>query len=240
MPRKNDSANESVEKKIHYRPFMHVIRKSPLEPLMEQAEKALEAVINLQNMLQLYTEERYDESDALFDTISRCEKDADKIEEYVREHMPKKLFMPIAREAILAMLREQDSIADLAEDIASLLKVHHTKWPQDVRDDMLKHNQTIVEAVENMQLAIQHVSDLLHTSFRRKDIDHILAHVHDVDKKEHEADAIKRRVRARIYGLKDEMDFLSIYHLLRVLAHQDYIANHAENVEDRLRTILAK
>jgi uncharacterized protein Yka (UPF0111/DUF47 family) len=61
-----------------------------------------------------------------------------------------------------------------------------------------------------------------------------------VHEKEHEADLIKTRLRKKLYKSQKDLDFLSIYHLLRITDFVDYIANHAENVEDRLRTIIAR
>jgi predicted phosphate transport protein (TIGR00153 family) len=57
----------------------------------------------------------------LYEQISKLEHRADNIKNDIREHLPKSLLMPVDRGDVLLFLKEQDRLADRAEDLGVLL-----------------------------------------------------------------------------------------------------------------------
>ena len=54
------------------------------------------------------------------------------------------------------------------------------------------------------------------------------------------ADKIKKKLRKALYDQEKNMSMLAIYQMLRVVIFFDRIADHAENVEGGIRSLVAK
>ena len=61
------------------------------------------------------------EVEQIKERIFELEEQADVVKNQLREHLPRSLFMPVDRRDLLDVLDMQDSIADVAQDIAGLL-----------------------------------------------------------------------------------------------------------------------
>jgi predicted phosphate transport protein (TIGR00153 family) len=74
--------------------------------------------------------------------------------------------------------------------------------------------------------------------FRKKDVDELLQKLHCVSIAEHEADKVKMELRNILFNLEGH-DPIAVYHMLKLLQFSDYVADHAENVEGRIRIIVS-
>ena len=137
------------------------------------------------------------------------------------------------------LLREEDKILDFAEDVANLMEMRHTKVPDDIKTDLLEHSQKVVETVEAFEKAVMNLKDLLETSFGKREREQTKKMIHEVHRKEWEADQIEAKLSRELFNMKD-LDPISIIHLLKIVDRMDQIANHAENAGDWLRAMLAK
>ena len=225
---------------IRYRPFLNIIKKSPFEALTNHTKKVESSVHALRELIELYCKCEFEKAEAKVDEINKLEREADVIEADIREHLPRRIFMQVSRGEIGALLKEQDAIADLAEDIAFGLTVQRTDIPPNIKKGLLKQMRLLEKTMDALHHAVFSVNDLLRTGFRKKDVESIRKILHDVGEREHELDLVKRDLKKKLYALKDEYDAVTIFQILRVVDRIDNIADHAENVEDWLRAITAR
>ncbi|MQY60702.1 DUF47 family protein, partial [bacterium] len=68
--------------------------------------------------------------------IFKAEHDADMVKKEIRSRLPKSILLPVARGDILRFLKEQDNIADSAEDLAALLILRKTTVPEELREEL--------------------------------------------------------------------------------------------------------
>ena len=78
--------------------------------------------------------------------INRLEHEADSIKNEIRSHLPKRLLMAIERRDMLEILDSQDSIADVAQDIAELAELRAMTLPEPLREPLLELVRRVLAA----------------------------------------------------------------------------------------------
>ena len=230
------------ENDVHVRaPVTDVFRKkSPFEQLLEHMNKVHECVNVLHKGLNNYYKGSYKNFSNVTKKVSNLEHEADLIKSNIRNHMPKTIFMPVDKGKFLWALREQDKILDHADNLAKMLDLRHTKIPKNMVELFIKHNDLVLKTVKKMEEAVENIKDLIETSFVKRERDQTKEFIHDVHKFEREADDLKYEITKCIYKLEKKLDPMDVYHLLKIVDWVDDIADHAENVADWLRSMIAK
>jgi predicted phosphate transport protein (TIGR00153 family) len=230
------------EKKTYIRaPVADVFRKkSPFGQLLEHMNKVHECVNVLHEGLSEYYIGSYINFSEIAKQVSNLEHEADIIKSNIRNHLPKTIFMPVDKGKFLWALREQDKILDHADNLAKMLDLRHTKIPKDLMKSFIKHNDLVLKTVQKMVEAVENIKDLIETSFVKRERDQTKGYIYDVHKFEREADIIKYEITKGIYKLEKKLDPMDVYHLLKIIDWVDDIADHAENVADWLRSMIAR
>jgi len=172
--------------------------------------------------------------------VSQLEHEADLIKSNIRNHLPKTIFMPVDKGKFLWALREQDKILDHAEKLTKMLDMRHTKIPKKLQNNFIKHVDLVSKTVNKMEEAVDNIKDLIETSFVKREREQTKEFIYEVHKYEREADVQKYEISKGIYQLEKKLDPMAIYHLLKIVDWVDDIADHAENVADWLRSMIAK
>ncbi len=230
------------EKKVHVRaPVSEIFRKkSPFEQLLEHMSKVRECVNVLSKGLNSYYKGNYKSFSNVTLQVSQLEHKADLIKGNIRNHLPKTIFMPVDKGKFLWALREQDKILDHAENLAKMLDMRHTTIPKELQNDFIKHVDLVLKTVNKMEKAVENIKDLIETSFVKRERQQTKEFIYEVHKFEREADTKKYEITKGIYKLEKKLDPMDTYHLLKIVDWVDDIADHAENVADWLRSMIAK
>ena len=215
-------------------------KKSPFAGLFEHMSKVRECISLLRDGVLRYIDGDYEDFHEVAEKVSELEHEADLIKGNIRAHLPRSILMPVDKRYFLWVLREEDAILDHAENLAQLLDLRHTPIPDELKEDFKEHMDKVAETVEEMERAVENVRDLIETSFSGKEREESKKYIHNVHKKEWEADQIRYRITEKIYKLEDKLSPMDEYHLLKIVDWIDDIADHAENVADWLRAMIAK
>ncbi len=230
------------EKKDHFRaPVQDTFRrKSPFSQLLEHMGKVRECVDILGDGLANYYKGNYKGFSELTEQVSKLEHEADLIKRNLRNHLPTSLFMPVDKGKFMWALREQDKILDHAENLAKMLDMRHTKIPKDLQKVFIDHTKLVMKTVDAMEDAVENIRDLVQTSFVKKERNQTKQLIYKVHEYEWKADQKKYEATQGIYKLEKKLDPMDVYHLLKIADWVDDIADHAENVADWLRAMIAK
>ena len=230
------------KKKDHFRaPVQDTFRrKSPFNQLLEHMEKVRECIDLLGDGLLRYYKEDYRGFSELAKNVSKLEHDADIIKRNLRNHLPNSLFMPVDKGKFMWALREQDKILDHAENLVRMLDMRHTKIPKGLQDVFIEHAKLVMKTVSAMEDAVCNIRDLVDTSFVKREREQTKEFIYKVHEFEYKADEKKYEMTMRIYKLEKKLDPMDVYHLLKIADWVDDIADHAENVADWLRAMIAK
>ena len=230
------------ENKNHFRaPVQDTFRKkSPFGQLLDHMGKVRECTILLGDGLINYYKGDYRNFSELTENVSKLEHEADIIKRNLRNHLPKHLFMPVDKGKFMWALREQDAILDHAENLVIMLDMRHTKIPKELQGVFIEHIKLVVKTVEAMEEAVGNLRDLVETSFVKRERQQTKEFIYKVHQIEYDADKKKYEMTKGIYKLEKKLTPMDVYHLLKIADWVDDIADHAENVADWLRAMIAK
>ncbi len=221
-------------------PILRIFVKSPFKPLDMHIGKVRETVDLLNPAMQAYCKEDFKEVQRLADEISTLEHECDIIKRDIRKSLPKSILMPVDRGDVLGFLKEQDAIADTAEDVAILLTMREIRnLPKDIKDKLIDLTAKVVESVDALEIASKEIDELIESSFSKIETEKIVKIIHKVDQKEWEADKIGVELVKSIYKHENRLKLKSI-HLKELSTRLGEIADHAENAGDRIRIMMAR
>jgi len=230
------------KEKMHFRaPVSDAYRrKSPFDQLLEHMCKVKECIDLLGDGLIRYYKGDYKGFSELAEKISSIEHEADIIKGNLRNHLPTSLFMPVDKGKFLWALREQDAILDHAENLMQMLDMRRTKIPGELQKIFIEHARAVMKTVTAMEEAVGSIRDLVETSFVQREREQTKQFIHKVHDYEWQADQKKYDMTKGIYKLEKKLSPMDVYHLLKIADWVDDIADHAENVADWLRSMIAK
>lgn len=222
------------------RAIAELFGRSPFGPLVRHTQKVNETVREVRPLLEAFLAQRYDEVQTIYDRISDLEHEADTIKREIRNHLPKWFFLPVDRGDMLKFLKEQDSIADTAEDIAVLLTVRRTIVPEDLHAEILAFVDKVIEVSELLVQAAGELENLQEAGFGGREAERVIEQIEQVSHGEYEADKLQTNVSRHLYDIEKAVDPISVYFIMKLFRLLGEIANHAENTGDNLRMMLSR
>jgi len=231
-----------VEKEDHFRaPLTDTFRrKSPFNQLLDHMCKSKEGITLLGDGLIKYYKGDYKNFSDLTKKVSKYEHEADLIKSNIRNHLPSFVFIPVDKGKFMWALREQDAILDHADNLVNMLDMRHTKIPKELQELFIDHCKLVVKTVKAMEDAVCNIKDLVETSFVKREREQTKEFIYKVHELEYKADKKKYELTKGIYKLEKKLNPMDAYHLLKIADWVDDIADHAENVADWLRAMIAK
>jgi len=112
--------------------------KSPFKPLRDHMDKVIESIASLKDFFEALDEQNNSKVEELQQQISNAEEAADTIKNEVPNHLPRNILMLINRRDLLEMLDMQDTIADVAQDIANLLNLRRMSLPEELCQEVIQ------------------------------------------------------------------------------------------------------
>jgi predicted phosphate transport protein (TIGR00153 family) len=238
-----DNVGEKMaEEENHFRaPVTDTFRrKSPFDQLLEHMCKVRECIDILGSGLIKYYKGDYKNFSDLTKKVSKYEHEADLIKSNIRNHLPSFVFIPVDKGKFMWALREQDAILDHADNLVNMLDMRHTKIPKELQELFIDHCKLVVKTVKAMEDAVCNIKDLVETSFVKREREQTKEFIYKVHELEYKADKKKYELTKGIYKLEKKLNPMDAYHLLKIADWVDDIADHAENVADWLRAMIAK
>ncbi len=214
--------------------------KSPFGPLVEHTKKVHECVEMIRPLMEALVNEDYDEIRRLQDKVSRLEYEADTIKHNVREHLPRRYFMPVERVDLEKFISNQDNIADKAEDFAVILTLRKTKLHPKVMDKFFAFVDQIFQVTGTLLTAAVELKNLAEASFSGAEAKVVLSLLKGLNEEEWKADRMARSLSKDVYRLEKELDPITIIFYEKMILALGGIANAAENAGDMLRTMILK
>ncbi|MDD2666410.1 MAG: TIGR00153 family protein [Methanocellales archaeon] len=222
----------------YMRSILGIFAESPFKPLYSHAEKACEAAYKLEEIVQAYCDGDVEKVQELNEEISGLEHEADIIKQEIRKRVPYSVLLPVNRQDILEFLKPQDGISDCAEDVAKLMTLKSYVLPEEIKRGLTEMTHMTMKAIDAYLKVTESISQLVSTSFRKKDIKETLELIPPVEKLEHEIDTIEILLTKKIFLAEDEIGTLGVFHLAKILDVLGDVSDNAARAVDRLRTMV--
>lgn len=222
------------------RPIIALFGKSPFGPLAQHAEQVRATVELTTPLMEAFLAGERERTVELYERISKLEHKADIIKTDIRDHLPKSLLMPVDRGDVLTFLREQDRIADRAEDLAVLVTMRATPTAKPMKKPVM----ALVAAVNATASAWFKVASELQTlenaSWAGPEVERMMDQIRTISNLEWEADKRQAEATRVMFEQENEIGAVSVVLWMNIFRMLGSVADHAENTADLLRVMLAK
>ena len=212
--------------------------KSPFEPLHQHMLKVKACVGLVRPLMDAFLKGEQEKVKDVARKIFKAEHDADMVKKEIRSRLPKSILLPVARGDILRFLKEQDNIADSAEDLAALLILRKTTVPEELKEKLKIFVDKVLETYEAAMTVSNEIKLLAETSFGGEEAHKVMELIEQLKLKEWEADKAQMKVARKMFSIEKKLDPVSVMMWMHIFRELGTLANHAENAGDQMRLML--
>lgn len=221
-------------------PFIQLFSQSPLRPLQKHMAIAYEATTMLLPFCNSVSQGNWSLAKQHQQKIIDLEHAADELKRELRSHLPKSLFLPVARSDILAMLSAQDKIANQAKDIAGLMIGRNMSIPTTLSEGLTLLFTLSIETCAKAKQAIDEFDELLECGFRGREIKLVETMIAELDQHERQTDDCQATLRQQLFQLEKELPPIDVIFLYKLIDFVGALADHAHDVGGKLQILLAR
>jgi predicted phosphate transport protein (TIGR00153 family) len=212
--------------------------KSPFEPLYRHMLKVKACVDLIRPLIDALLKGEEEKVKDVAKKIFKAEHDADLVKKDIRNNLPRTIFMPVARGDILRFLKEQDHIADSAEDLAALLTLRKTTVPEELKEELKDFVDKVLNTSELAMTVSSEIKLLAETSFGGEEAHKVMELIEELKLKEWEADKAQMIAAKKLFSIEKKLDPVSVVMWMNIFKELGTLANHAENAGDQMRMML--
>ncbi len=212
--------------------------KSPFEPLHQHMLKVKACVGLVRPLMDAFLKGEQEKVKDVARKIFKAEHDADIVKKEIRSRLPKSILLPVARGDILRFLKEQDNIADSAEDLAALLILRKTTVPEELKAKLKTFVEKVLETYEMAMTVSSEIKLLAETSFGGEEAHKVMELIEQLKVKEWEADKAQMTAAKKMFSIEKKLDPVSVMMWMHIFKELGTLANHAENAGDQMRLML--
>jgi predicted phosphate transport protein (TIGR00153 family) len=221
-------------------PLARLLRKSPFKPLQEHMRVVAKCMDEFMPLFEALFEKDQNRVKEIAEKIDKIESEADEIKNGLRLDLPKTVFMPVARRDLLVLISEQDSIADAVENIAGILIVREMEVPEAMRALLMELIQATIDTFNKALKVIEELDELLEVGFRGKYSSIVIDMIEDLKQTEELTDDLAKELNRVLFSMEDQLKPVSVIFWYKLIKEIGEVANHSENVGDRILLFLAR
>lgn len=217
-----------------------ILGDSPFESLEEHITVGHKSVFLLKGLFVAVINSEWEKVTKINSEISDIESNADQLKLAMRLKLHKDLFLPVPRGEILGLLKAQDKIPNLAEDVAGLVLGRHIVIPQSIQADFIDLVDQVIQTCDQAKDSVHELSQFFLSGFSTNVSDFLEKMLNKLAKMEHIADTCEVKVRESLQSCEKQMDPVEVMFLYKIIGLIGAIADAAESVGDRLSLLLAQ
>ena len=220
--------------------FSKMFGESPFTALQKHMRVVTECAHEVQPLFEALIEGDQARVIELKDRIFEKEAEADQLKHALRAHLPKSLFMPVDRRDLLEVLQLQDTIANVAQDIAGLLIERKMSIPAFLSEPLIVLTARCIDTVDHSAKVIEELDELLAIGFRGREVDRVDEMLTALNAIEDETDELGIALARALFDHEDELKPVSVMMWYQIIEWVGDLADYAEKVGDHLRLMIAK
>jgi predicted phosphate transport protein (TIGR00153 family) len=217
-----------------------VFARSPLAYLQDHMDKVEACAQKLLPFFEAVLAQDWDQVEVHQRAIAFLENQADEIKRDVRAHLPRGIFLPVARTDILELISKQDVIANCAKDIAGIVLGRRMQIPAAIVDAFMVYVARSVDATVQAKRTISELGELQETGFSGSEVDIVKRMIIQLAAIEHETDELQIQIRQSIFSFERESHAVDIMFLYKIVEWVGGIADKAQKVGDRIQLLVAR
>lgn len=222
------------------RTIFDLFAKSPFGPLQDHMAKVMDCVRLIPDLFRAIEKGDEERVRLITEKVKKAEFDADEIKNQIRSDLPSTIFTPVDRTDLLDILRFQDRISDVAEDVAVLYGLKKLPFPESIREPFWKFLDLVMETAEQYAKINGEMDELMNASFGGAEAGKVMEMIIVLSEMEHKTDILQHVLLQKLLTLEEEIGALNIVLWMRIFQCVGDIANGAEKVGNRLRLFISK
>jgi uncharacterized protein len=221
-------------------PLSNLFGKSPFKPLQLHMRQVVKCASEIPGLFEALNNGDQDKIKTIQIKIDDLESQADDTKDQLRAHLPKSLFMPVDRRDLLELLSNQDDIADISQNIASLVADRKMDVPVGMAKPLIELTEGCVDACKQSAAIIEELDELVEMGFSGRESTRVLEMVDALCKTEEENSVKTKELIRNLFAHEDEIKPVSVVFWYQLINWIGDISESAEKVGDRLRLLLAR
>ncbi|MFP8873684.1 MAG: TIGR00153 family protein [Myxococcota bacterium] len=211
---------------------------SPIRPMQRHMEVAVQCAREVLPLVEAMATGNLAEISACRARIDALEHSADEIKNEIRSHLPQRLFMAMERRDLLEILNRQDSIADVAQDIAEIADLRGMQTPASLAEPLKALTERSVETCGQAEQAINRLDELIETGFGKREIGRVEEMLAELARLESETDERSDECLRALFAVEDELGIATFF-WYELIGWVGKMSDHAEAVGNRVRLLIA-
>lgn len=220
--------------------ILDMFASSPIRPMQDHMAKVHECASQLSAFFKATIKNDWQAAEEIKDNIRLLENEADTLKHDLRMHLPKGLFLPVARTDLLALLSKQDKIANVSRDISGLVYGRKMQFPANTHDQLLGLVQRSIDASAQAYKAINELDELLATGFRGREATLVEEMIEQLDDIENDTDDLQRHLLMTIFEQENDLPPVHVMFMYKVIQQIGDLADSAQSVGSRLEMTIAR
>ena len=220
--------------------FSKIFSRSPFSSMQEHMIIVDQCVQNLSPFFDAVLKQDHTKAKELHKEIGKLENKADTLKKNLRLHMPKSLFMPVARRDLLELLLVQDKAANQAKDIAGIVIGRKMVFPEKLATQLPDFVKRCEDACDKARTVINELEELVETGFSGKEIKVVSSIIHELDAIENETDKMQVKIRATLMKLEKDLPPVDVMFYYKVIEGIGEVADISQRIGSRVELLLAK
>ncbi len=221
-------------------PLASLMRQSPFKLVQEHMRVVSRCVAKVPALFDAMIKKDQEQINALAAKIGELESEADQIKNEFRLHMPKRVLFAVARRDLLALIQQQDIIADTAEKIGQIVTQRVMEVPESIEEHLLNLVQSTTDICSQALAMIEQLDELLAVGFGGKQSDLVSEMITNMKRSEHNIDFLVRDINRALFSVEDRLNPVSVMFWYKLIDLVGEISNQAENMGDRLSLFIAQ
>ena len=221
-------------------PIASLLGSSPFKPLQQHMGLVKACIAEVPGLFEALISGDQEQLKAVKEKIFELEHQADHVENNIRAHLPRSLFMPVDRRDLLELLEMQDSIADTAQDIAGLLMERDMPVPPGMAEPLMTFVRRCVDTCNQAATIIEELDELIEMGFRGNQASKVEEMVEQLSMIEDETDEMGMTLARSLFAQEETMNPVSVMFWYQLIQWIGDLADFAEKVGDRMRLLIAR
>ena len=215
-----------------------LVGRSPIGPMQDHMRVAVQCAKEILPLVDAMASGDQNAIQVKRAEIDRLEHEADEIKHGIRSHLPRRLMLAIERRDMLEILDSQDSIADVAQDIAELADQRGMQLPENLVAPIQALATRVVATCEQAQRIIDELDELLETGFAGREVARVEGMIEELGRIETDTDTLQDQACRTLFAMESELGVATVY-WHQIILWVANVADHAERVGNRLRLLIA-
>lgn len=219
---------------------LNLVAKSPFSVLQKHMNMINRCVKQMKPFFDHASAQRWDEAEKIYKEICRFEEAADDIKMDLHLYLHKDLFLPVSRLQLLSLLRQQDDIADLTQDIAGVVLGRRLVILPFLKEPFNNFVSRTDDACRQAYISVRELHDLVESGFGKNIINFMNDFIKKLYDIEDETDRMQVGLRHLIHQHEPEILPMDAVFLYSTVEKIGMLADAAQEVGEQLLLLISR